>query len=476
MSSDNNDGIEGFGPLNASALGSRTPKVKEPKQKKVKEPKAPKPKKERKKKADDGLAAILPMAEVHGKRLAGGLLWVPLESLRHYKREAREEGKKRQKDMVAIRKSPKRIQAGFAPKTKKRVKGIYSLASVLASQLGENWLAVFQTGPDKFAMVAVIDNQILPGRDRMGGREEIEALMHETWSEMKGQVQPEPVIAPPDWNFSSDTRTLAEVIGPKDFKKEHELRPLAFGLTGGEVVQIAAGAAVLGSIAFGTYTFLEKKKAAAAEEAAIAAANAEQLKAIESKREPARPWVSLPAVNTLLDACAQHMSATPLSIGGWVLGNVKCAPGRATALYNRGDHGAPLAAFVAAASSQGQPPNIHQTGSSGTTNARIELAGDESDTLVPMGQAVIDLTNYLQAFGQGASLDVSVVEPKPDADASAPKPTWQTSQFTIKTQFPPERLLQGAPLTGVRVMEVDTDLDTDTAELSWTLTGEIYGR
>nr|WP_228735464.1 type 4b pilus protein PilO2 [Xanthomonas euvesicatoria] len=416
------------------------------------------------------------MAEVHGKRLAGGLLWVPLESLRHYKREAREEGKKRQKDMVAIRKSPKRIQAGFAPKTKKRVKGIYSLASVLASQLGENWLAVFQTGPDEFAMVAVIDNQILPGRDRMGGRQEIEALMHETWSAMKGQVQPDPVIAPTDWNFSSDTRTLAEVIGPKDFKKEHELRPLAFGLTGGEVVQIAAGAAVLGSIAFATNIYLEKKKAIAAEEAAIAAANAEQLKAIESKREPARPWVSLPAVNTLLDACAQHMSTTPLSIGGWVLGNIKCAPGRATALYNRGDHGAPLAAFVAAASSQGKPPNIHQTGISGTTNARLELAGDDSDTLVPMGQAVIDLTNYVQAFGQGASFDVSVVEPKPDADASANKPTWHTSQFTIKTQFPPERLLQGAPLTGVRVMEVDTDLDTDTAELSWTLTGEIYGR
>ncbi|MGX9960643.1 type 4b pilus protein PilO2 [Xanthomonas euvesicatoria] len=418
----------------------------------------------------------LPLVSCHGKKLAGGLDWVPMRSPRHYQREAREVGKLRGMDMVAIRRSGDRIQAGFAPRMKKRVRGVYSLASVLASVLGKHWIAVFDIGDGRYSMVAVHDSQVLPGSDRIGSREEIESLMQSTYADMHGQAEIEPIICPSEFNFSSDNRTLEEVIGPKAFKKDDELKPLQFGLTVQEIVVLGGGVVFLGALGVGTYIYLDNVKREAAEKAALAAANAQQLAELESKREPARPWVQQPSVDALLAACSKHLDATQLSIGGWLLASVKCAPGRASALYKRGTNGAPLSYFVSDAANFGATPNIFEAGESGTVSAEINLTPDESDTLQPMAKVVMELTDHLQAFGDEAKLEVTPVNVSSAAVEGQPQPTWKTSTFTITTDFPPERLLQDAGTQGIRVLEVTTDLQNETAGLTWTLTGEIYGR
>lgn len=71
-----------------------------------------------------------------------GLFWQPLTSPRSYMSEARNIGKKRNWDIVAIRKSA-RIQAGFVSKDAGVMKGMYSLAAALAGQLGDSWIESF---------------------------------------------------------------------------------------------------------------------------------------------------------------------------------------------------------------------------------------------------------------------------------------------------------------------------------------------
>ena len=55
-------------------------------------------------------------------------------------KEARQYGREHQLDIVAIRRTPAIIQAGFVARSDEVTKGMYSLAATLAGQLGTRGL------------------------------------------------------------------------------------------------------------------------------------------------------------------------------------------------------------------------------------------------------------------------------------------------------------------------------------------------
>ncbi|HCB1709605.1 TPA: type 4b pilus protein PilO2 [Citrobacter freundii] len=69
---------------------------------------------------------------VNGNNFAVGLDWKALNNARKHMKEAKEYGKKNGLDVVAIKKGDF-IQAGFAPKQAKSIKGMYSLGKVRIS-------------------------------------------------------------------------------------------------------------------------------------------------------------------------------------------------------------------------------------------------------------------------------------------------------------------------------------------------------
>jgi len=431
---------------------------------------------------------------VHGRRLVGGLLWEPLESYRNYMAEAKRIGKQRKMDMVAIRKSDSAIQAGFAPRTKERLKGHYSLAATLAGALGESWMGAFELEDGRYALVTVIDGIVLPGQDVIGDRERISAELNKTYSlvtadPVKAAKLEGKIIAPSSFNFSNDNRTVAEIIGPDSFKKEYLLRQLTLGLTAQQVLLGGVVVVVVGAAGAGALYWMEKREQREREALALTQATEQKRLELEAARSIPQPWTSQPDARKLLDAAAIALEDAPLSIAGWSYAESACDAQQCALIYRRASGGAPIGAFLSAAAAAGGKRLDDDTG---VLYAKLELQPEKGDLLSPIAEREFAFVNYFQAFGPYVSTSITTAAAVTPNDSTAPTPTWLKRDFTIGTAFPPELLLEGLDTTGLRITKIvafvpnteaatsserpTTQFDCSSELICWNIQGELYGR
>lgn len=440
--------------------------------------------------ADAGLNTIT----IHGKKLVGGLLWEPLESYRNYMAEAKRIGKDRKMEMVAIRKSESAIQAGFAPRTKQRLKGYYSLAATLAGCLGDSWMGAFAVGDGRFVFITVIDGIVLPGQDIIGERDKVMLALQKTYSlvtadkgkaeKLKGKI-----IAPAEFNFSDDNRSLTEILSSAAFRKEHLLRPLALGLTPREIAMGVGGVAAVGALALGVSLWMDKREEEERQAEALRQASEAEKQRLEARSAVPQPWVDLPNAKLLLEAAASALREMPLNYGGWDFVESACDPAQCAAIYSRPEHGSPIGAFLAASSEVG---GARLADNKGVVYSKLDLSVEKGDLLQPIALREYSLVNYFQGFGPYASATLQDA-PQPAEDPGNPPPpvTWTKKNFTVSTAFPPERLFDGLDVSGLRVTSVAATVvdgagagaqtggansNCGDAALCWTIKGEIYGR
>ncbi|WP_237163014.1 type 4b pilus protein PilO2 [Serratia symbiotica] len=100
----------------------------------------------------------------HQRRFVVGLVWQTIRAQRNPMKEIRRIGKAQGLDLVAVRQSDS-IQAGFAPKTRQRLRGAYSLIVALASLLEGCCIAVVPLGdsPEGIAQYTLV------GKTERGG-------------------------------------------------------------------------------------------------------------------------------------------------------------------------------------------------------------------------------------------------------------------------------------------------------------------
>lgn len=429
--------------------------------------------------------ADLQVIEVHGKKLVSGLYWKPLHSVRSYMAEAKQIGKAEGMQMVTIRKGRTILQAGFAPKGRNRLKGMYSLAAALAGQLGENWIACFQLEPDRYALAAVYKSAVVPGFDLVGGRDEIEGKLREVYSllssndpeEFSSSSSSARIIAPAEMDFGNESLELAELLPAKAIRREHRLRQLTLGLTPLQLAGAAAGVVALLGGLYGASWWMEQQEAAAQRAREVAAARAKLAQQSADTAGVVYPWSAVPPTGALLEACSVFLANTPLAVGGWLFDQARCAPGKAVAVYRRHE-GPPVDVFVAAVHRlAGRPPGVFEQGTAGSIEAAITVAAEGNDELRNTAELLTAVTAHIQGVDDVAELSIEAKPFVPDPQQpAAVAPSWTTNSFTIQTQLPPERLFRGLDTEGMRVLEVVTVLTPDTAELNWTIKGEIYGR
>ncbi|EKZ1926560.1 TPA: type 4b pilus protein PilO2 [Stenotrophomonas maltophilia] len=431
---------------------------------------------------------------VHGRKLVGGLLWEPLESYRNYMAEAKRIGKQRKMDMVAIRKSDSAIQAGFAPRTKERLKGHYSLAATLAGSLGESWMGAFELEDGRYALVTVIDGIVLPGQDIIGDRERISAELNKTYSlvtadPVKAAKLEGKIIAPASFNFSNDNRAVAEIIGPDSFRKEYLLRQLTLGLTAQQIALGGVAAAAVVAAGAGVLYWMEKREQAEREALALAQATEQKRLELEAARAIPQPWTSQPDARKLLGAAAMVLEDAPLSIAGWSYAESACDSQQCALIYRRAPGGTSIGAFLSAGAAAGGKRLDDGTG---VIYSKLELAPEKGDLLSPIAEREYSFVNYFQAFGPYVSTSITAAAAVAPADSGAPKPTWLKREFTIGTAFPPELLLEGLDTTGLRITKIvafvpstetansserpQTQFDCSSELICWNIQGELYGR
>ncbi len=179
-----------------------------------------------------------------GKSFVTGLRWHPLGSVTGYMKEARQFGKENNLDIVAIRRTPGIIQAGFVSRSDGVTKGMYSLAATLAGQLGDSWIAAWRIDQDedRFAVVAVHKGGIIPGCDLIGTEAEVRRRVAQQRS--RG-IEFDDWYLPPEFEMGGKPVEIDELLHPSKLKREYRLRPLMFGLSKAELAQLIVVALII---------------------------------------------------------------------------------------------------------------------------------------------------------------------------------------------------------------------------------------
>ncbi|MDQ1090728.1 hypothetical protein QE400_000141, partial [Xanthomonas sacchari] len=288
---------------------------------------------------------------LNGRTFVSGLHWETLDSVSSYMKEARAKGRQWGMDVVATRKGvdarsngkSARYQAGYAPKNRGATKGMYSLASVLASQYGSNWIGAFRVDEQRYALAAVVDGSIVPSADRIGNLADIREELGANFSQFAGAgVTFAHVIAPPEFEFGDEHVDLASLLVAAKLRPDHRLKPLAFGLTRSELTRLVfiAVIAISGVVLFVMYKAQQEEVHRQAERARAAArAKADALLKIKPPLPPPpSPWVSSARLTETVGACSAALDKLPLLLGGWMFDKASCsASGALSAAYKRGD-------------------------------------------------------------------------------------------------------------------------------------------
>lgn len=423
-----------------------------------------------------------------GRTFVTGLRWHPLGSITGHMKEARQFGKEHQLDIVTIRRTPRIIQAGFVSRSDGVTKGMYSLASTLAGQLGESWIAAWKVSQDEdsYAVVAVHKGGIIPGCDLISTAAEVRKRVAQQRS--RG-IEFEQWYLPPEFEMGGQPLDIEEFLVPSRLKREYRLRPLVFGLSRAELVQLAllamlVAGGVIGYTQWKSYVESEElKKRIAAEQARLDALA--RMEAESGSAQPVQalehPWANQPSVLSFLEGCSSIIYHLPLRIHGWYFSDVQCNGKQVVATYKRSGNSTSAELLTAIGERFSTRPAFFEQGNATALRYDISLpvAGDEP--LQDSPQVLSELSSWLHGFSQDPTLnEVPVVVPQepalPGQPAPPPPPPPQWKHFEIRytTGVPPYDSIGSAPISVLRLREIKAELQT--THLMWTVTGDLYAK
>lgn len=429
---------------------------------------------------------------INGNQFVSGLYWQPLTRPRAYMKEARDIGKQRGMDIVAIRKSETLIQGGFVSKADGAYKGMYSLAAALAGQLGDTWLGAFKLPDGQYALVGILRGGVIPGADMIGDLETISAALRSVYAYKHG-INDEDIYAPEEMNFGGKVIDIEKILTPVSMRKEYSLKPLSFTLTKKQLIGIGAVALVLAGGIGGYWQYQEvqaKKKhdaeivAAKLKVAEMEAANA-KLRAEQVAKSIVHPWTLSGSVADFVAACGDNIYQQPLSVSGWKLVSNHCDGRKFTSIFKRSESST-VAEFAEYAISAGykDSPEFLDGGDTASISRDIVIAVAGDDTLLPKEEMRINLRSHLQKIGIKAGIIEKKIElpqlpaslPGQDVVAQVlpPAPDWKQDEFSFETSLTPEAVFEGLRTTGLRLTDISNQVTN--SRLTWSIKGQIYAK
>ena len=433
-------------------------------------------------------SARVQVLQYRGKSFVTGLRWHPLGSVTGHMKEARQYGREHHLDIVAIRRTPAIIQAGFVARSEEVTKGMYSLAATLAGQLGDSWIAAWKTESeiDQYALVAVYQGGVISGCDMIGTGAEVRRRVAQQRS--RG-INFDNEYLPPEFDMGGQPLDVAELLQPSHLKREYRLRPLVFGLSKPELVQLAVlgvliAAGIIGWAQWQSHQDQIAKEAAFQAEQQRLAELARLQKESGMEQTPQaleHPWAKRPSVADFLEGCSNVIYQLPLSIQGWQFTSAVCDGAQVLSSYKRSGNSTADKLIQATQGHFSDRPAFCDEGNSATLKFDISLpaAGDE-----PLKDAIVMLANlssWLHSFTQTPVLkEVPVVVPiQPaipgqPAPPPPPPPQWKQFELSYATGITPLDSLSGAPSQGLRLREITTKYET--GHLVWSVIGDLYAK
>lgn len=439
--------------------------------------------------ADDSKIHILVFNK---RRFVVGLKWETVRATRSLMKEVRRIGRERKLDVVAIRKSDS-TQAGFAPKTRHRLRGGYSLVVTLASLLEGCCIAIVSLGENErgeklFTLVGkTLKGGIHPYSDEIYKEEKLHQYVIDLKSDLRGNNtgMEIPVYSDTDFDFATEALHLNDLLTTKNLKKDYRLKPLTWGMTKNQLLLLSA-AVVMAIIAIAYIEHeneqheIQKRRVIAAEQARIESINREaRYKTVLAKLK--HPWIETPSIINFLWSCQAMGAKIPLSIKGWTPSTLECTGSEMNVTLLRPDNSAATTGDVVEAVKKllGAETKFffNQTSIVNfTIGEKIKANGDDpiqtSDEQLKKVISLFQSVNIEAAFN---AVPVKETE-KNEFGEELPKQDWVEYTFDINTEVPPDLIFTQDAFPGVRINKISYTLDQNNSSIQYKITGSLYAK
>lgn len=296
--------------------------------------------------------SIIRLLTINNHRFVVGLEWETIKAQRKLMQQVKRIGKSRNLDVVAIRKA-EAIQAGFAPKTRQKLRGAYSLIVSLASLLDGICIAVVKVGvaandEAEYTLLGRTEKgAIHPLSDVVYPESKIKQVVLDLKQDLRGKQQDSEIKVYGEqdkFEWVTDPLDLNELLIPANISKEFRLKPLRWGMTKGQLTGFTVALLMSGVAVFFINNYLNEQDLRKRQ--AIAAMLQQQEEINKKARYQAalnnlkHPWITSPSIPIFLQGCENGLKKLQLSIKGWVPGSIKCTKEGIAVNYNRPDNSA----------------------------------------------------------------------------------------------------------------------------------------
>lgn len=429
---------------------------------------------------------------INNRRFVVGLKWQTIREQLNPMREIKSIGKAYKLDLVAVRRSDS-IQAGFAPKTRQKLRGAYSLIVSLASLLKGCSIAVVPLGETPTG----VKEYTLVGRTEKGGihifSDEIyqEDDLPQTVIDLKEQLRGAKsnleirVFGDTKFDWVTDELDLPAILSPEALKKDFKLRPLTWGMTGKQWTVTGLAVAVLmgATVAYLQYQDQQEEAERKALQESIAKQN-ELNKEARYKAALAglrHPWTDKPSVKAFIAGCDAAMYRVDLAIAGRTTTAVTCTESNARIESVRPtDSTSTLKAYVDEVKKKyGVSVDFSYQDSNKTGfSFPLKMKPDGDDPMEPVNQRLINFISLFQSQNIKISIqnvDVPKVE-KNKFGEEMPQQDWKEYSFSVETDVPPRMIFTADEYKGIRLSEIYNSANTSDGSLKYRITGELYGK
>ncbi|MBP2157387.1 type 4b pilus protein PilO2 [Erwinia rhapontici] len=447
-------------------------------------------KKEKKKpEADNPDVRVL---EFHQRRFVVGLTWRTIRTVRNPMKEIKVIGKAENLDLVAVRQSDS-IQAGFAPRTKKRLRGAYSLIVTLASLLEGCCIAVVYLGEDPEGR----KQYTLTGKTEKGGIHPLsdkvftEEVMVQTIVDLKAVLRGSKgnldiqVYGDTPGPWVTKALDLSDLLKPQNLSKNFKLRPLTWGMTRNQL--IVTGMTLVAAVVAGmVYLHLEDER----ENARRLILQKEVIRQEKLNREARyktalagfrHPWTEQPSVATFIHGCQLSISLIPLSLQGWVPEMVLCSQGDISVQFIRRTNSAVTTRdFVDTVKNQFSVAADFDFKDSSRTAFSLphQMKPEGDDPMEPVSERLLNFISLFQAL----NIDL-VLSPTPIKDVKKnaegedlPLQEWQEYTFSAETSVPPQMIFTDNAYTGIRLTRIYYGINNSDGSIRYKISGSLYGK
>lgn len=414
-----------------------------------------------------------------------GLTWKILAEPRNAKKQIQLLGKAEGMDLVAFRKALILQQAGFLSKKENAAPGMFSLALVLASVLGNHWIGIFklpdqQSAEERYVFIAVLDGNIVPQSDFVGSQEAVLTAKNRLQSILKSS-DPCTFYAPKNLDPNAEEKSLDELLFAKKLTREYQIKPLTWRISQQGFIRLGLTIIVLLSLFLAvkqwSSTQLERRKSAL-----LKAVTTPEAEFEHPRVELKSPLDQTSPVHEVIHQLYQALYQAPISISGWLYTLSDCQQGSITYGYQRSPKSTvSIEEFTKIIQEKYLvEPHYSLSNAAETAEFTLPLAmaiqhSNPVDDMTLQLKKVISLFQKNKIKATFSTFEVAEYLPE-DRPTSTDELPLKKQHFSYETDIPPHLIFGEQSLNGIRLSSIKTTLNPESGGLNWSIEGDIYGQ